>query len=516
MEKVKVFLAGASGSMGFEAFQNLWKRRKNYDIILLQRPSEKNKNLFRKYEIECGITPITGKGTVKGEGLKIVWGDAIVYEDVKEACHGIDWCLCPMAFISPAADINPDMAKAVNTTAIKHIVKAIEEQPSGTERVKFIYTGTVAETGDRLPPIHVGRVGDPLKPSIFDFYAITKIAGERAVLESNIKHWVSLRQTFIMTTDDLMDPIMFHQPINSFMENNTKEDAGRGLVNCLDVPEDSDFWRRVYNMAGGPSCRTTFYEMMKRALAINGLRLDRVIERKWFALRNFHMQFYEDSHVLNDYIGNWGHSNEHYYENLAQDRSIGLKLISFLCSRIPFIRNQVEKATYKRFYKMVAESKNGTVYWYENKNDMRISAFYKDYKTYESIPDWGVDIPELDASKLESIRLDHGYDESKEKLDIPDLKSAAAFRGGQCLSTEWNGDMYETLDWLCTYEHRFTAKPFTILKAGHWCPVCVSPPWNFDDEAKKNQFFAQVWYPNHDKDEDNYYPEDSYLDIVEQ
>ena len=104
MEKVKVFLAGASGSMGFEAFQNLWKRRKNYDIILLQRPSEKNKNLFRKYEIECGITPITGKGTVKGEGLKIVWGDAIVYEDVKEACHGIDWCLCPMAFISPAAD----------------------------------------------------------------------------------------------------------------------------------------------------------------------------------------------------------------------------------------------------------------------------------------------------------------------------------------------------------------------------------------------------------------------------
>ena len=44
--------------------------------------------------------------------------------------------------------------------------------------------GTVAATGDRMPPIHWGRIGDPLKPSIYDFYAVTKIAGERAVLES--------------------------------------------------------------------------------------------------------------------------------------------------------------------------------------------------------------------------------------------------------------------------------------------------------------------------------------------
>ena len=99
MKKERVFLAGASGSMGFEAFQNLWRRRKDYDIVLLQRPSKKNKFLFRKYEVKCGITPISGKGVVIGKGLKIVWGDATSYEDVKEACDGIDWCLCPMAFI---------------------------------------------------------------------------------------------------------------------------------------------------------------------------------------------------------------------------------------------------------------------------------------------------------------------------------------------------------------------------------------------------------------------------------
>ena len=513
--KEKVFLAGASGSMGFEAFKNLWERREKYQIVLLQRPSKKNKELFSKYEKAIGLKSIPGRGIVENSRMKIVWGDATNYDDVSKACEGIDWVLCPMAFISPAADLNPKMAEAVNTTAVKHIIKAIESQPGGAEHVKFVYVGTVAETGDRLQTIHVGRVGDPLKPSIFDFYAVTKIAGERAVLESNIKHWVSLRQTFIMTTDDVEDPIMFHQPIDSFMENNTKEDAGRGLINCLDVGESSDFWCHVYNMAGGPECRTTFYHLMKQIFAINGLRLEKVVERKWFALRNFHMQYFEDSSILNEYIHNWGDGMENYYTSFDKSRPVYLKLLGGLCKRFSFIRNQVESATYKRFDKMVSESKNGTVYWYENRNDMRMSAFYKDYETYEAIPEWGIDMPELESEKIKYIRLDHGYDETKEILDLQDLKEAAKFRGGFCLADEWDGDMYTSLNWQCAFDHQFTGKPYTILKAGHWCPDCLAPPWNYDEIAKHNPFFAQVWYPNHDKGEQNFYPEDCYQDIVE-
>lgn len=513
MKKCKVFLAGASGSMGFESFRNLWNRRSEFDIVLLQRPSQKNKQLFRKYEKECNIESIVGRGVVESDGLKIVWGDATNYDDVLEACDGIDWCLCPMAFISPAADHNPQMAKAVNTTAIEYIIKAIESQPNGANHIKFIYTGTVAETGDRLQPIHWGRVGDPLKPSIFDFYAVTKIRGERAVLESNIKHWASLRQTFIMTTDDMEDSIMFHQPIDSFMENNTKEDAGRGLINCLDIPDDSDFWRRVYNMAGGPSCRTTYYRLLQRAMRMNGLRLEKVMERKWFALRNFHMQFFEDSSLLNDYISNWNESMEDYYQRMSKNRPFFLKIIAVLCKRIPLVRNLVEKATYRRMKDLVL-TKNGTLYWYENRNDQRISAFYKDYETYESISDWGVDMPEMDSTKIESSKLNHGYDESKNKLDLEDLLNAAHFRGGKCLSKEWDSNLYSTLEWKCAFNHKFKGSPYTVLKAGHWCPECLAPPWNYDEIARKNPFFTQVWYPNHSKDEHNFYPEDCYKDIT--
>lgn len=518
--KEKVLLLGASGSMGFAAFKELWNRKnengeRKYDIVLLLRPSEKNKKMFKKYEITNGIKPIKGNGVSEDahNSFKIVWGDATVYDDVAESVRGVDWVLCPMAFISPEADRHPEQAKAVNTTAIEYIVKAIEEEPNGVEHIRFVYTGTVAATGDRLPPIHHGRVGDPLKPSIFDFYATTKIRGEWAVLESKIKHWASLRQTFIMIPDvlSLQDPIMFHQPINSYMENNTMQDAGRGLVNCLDIPDDSDFWRRVYNMGGGPSCRIIFLDFMKIAYDLLGMDYRNVMERKWFAIRNFHMQFFDDSWVLNEYIHNWGDSMDNYKEMMRLGLPNSLKAIATMCKVFPLFRSIVEQVTYKKL-KALAERPDGTLGWYNSKNDMRISAFYGSFEKFEQIPDWDVDMPEM-RHDAPFVQLDHGYDETKVKLDLSDLQGVAGFRGGECTSLSWNGDMYETLDWRCAFGHEFSAKPYTVLKAGHWCLQCLPPPWNYDEIAKKNPFFAQIWYPNHDPLEHHFYPEDCYKDI---
>ncbi|MFW9919403.1 MAG: NAD-dependent epimerase/dehydratase family protein, partial [Candidatus Thorarchaeota archaeon] len=225
--KESVLLLGASGSMGFEAFKQLWARRdeigaRKYDIVLLLRPSKKNKEMFDEYLKECNIHGIESSGCVEGDGLRIVWGDATIYSDILEAVQGVDWILSPMAFIAPAADHDPETSKAVNTTAVEHIIKAIYEV-GGQDHIKLVYVGSVAETGDRLQEIHMGRVGDPLKPSIFDFYATCKIAGERAVIESGLKYWVSLRQTYIAIPDtmSLQDPIMFHQPLDTCIEFNT-------------------------------------------------------------------------------------------------------------------------------------------------------------------------------------------------------------------------------------------------------------------------------------------------------
>ena len=105
--------------------------------------------------------------------------------------------------------------------------------------------------------------------------------------------------------------------------------------------------------------------------------------------------------------------------------------------------------------------------------------------------------------------LSHGYDESKpdSELDLEDMKSAAAFRGGECVSESMvKGDLYTPLVWRCHDGHEFKARPYTVLKAGHWCPECCQPePWDFDRLAKFMPFFAQVWYDSHAKGENTEY-----------
>ncbi len=515
--KETILLLGGSGSMGFEAFKELWSRREStgerkYDVTLLLRPSEKNIRKFSPYLRECGMMEAECRGRVQGDGLRIVWGDATDYSDVLEAVKGADWVLSPMAFIAPAADHDPDTSRAVNTTAVQSIITAIYEV-GGENHIKLVYIGSVAETGDRLGEIHVGRVGDPLKPSVFDFYATCKIAGERAVIESGLKYWVSLRQTYIAIPDtmSLQDPIMFHQPLDTSIELNTSRDAGRGLVNCLDMPECSDFWRRVYNMGGGPSCRTTFYHYIRDMYALLGLGdFRKLMERNWFALRNFHCQYYEDSWILNEYIRNWGDSLEDYYRQVLDALPMKLRVARAL-GRVPGIRRLVLKSVRSVMEKMV-DSKDGTRHWFMNNNIPRITAFYGSLNAYNAIGGWD----SFDEGCLESgwNQLNHGYDESNAQLDLSDLASAAEFRGGALLSTSWDGDLYTMLHWKCAFEHEFDASPYLVLKTGHWCPECAPPPWNYDEVARRNPFFAQVWYPNHSKDEDNFYPADCYKDVI--
>ena len=161
MSKTRVALFGASGTMGFQAFQELWTRRDRYDISILVLPGEQRLGQFRSYMRQAGVPKIKGPGVVQGEGFKIVWGDATRYADVAETVRGADWVLNAMAYISPMADYHPQRARAVNFEAIAHIIRAIEAEPDGAARIHYVHTGTVAETGNRPVGIHVGRVGDP-------------------------------------------------------------------------------------------------------------------------------------------------------------------------------------------------------------------------------------------------------------------------------------------------------------------------------------------------------------------
>ena len=165
MVRPVVFMTGAGGTMGQESFKAMLPDvGKIYDLLILVRDSEKNHRLFGPHE---GLS-----------GLTVKYGDLLDREDVAECVRLSDLCLHIAAFVSPQADYFPEKAMRNNYGSTRNLIDEIRAQGK-REIYKFVYIGTVAETGDRMPPIHWGRVGDPIKPSMFDYYAVSKVAAER-------------------------------------------------------------------------------------------------------------------------------------------------------------------------------------------------------------------------------------------------------------------------------------------------------------------------------------------------
>lgn len=468
--KKTVLLTGPTGSMGSATLTELLDRRDRFDIVILAREGKHGRRALRRYR--------------KEPGLRIVWGDLRNYDNVLDAVTGADFVLHTAALISPAADRDPVLTEQINVGSIRNILRAISAQPD-PDAVRLVTVGTVAATGSRLPPIHWGRVGDPINPSIGDLYAVTKIEAERLVVESGLKHWACVRQTFICIPHllSLMHPIMFHQPVNTVFEFVTARDSARLMANACedDVPEE--FWRRVYNIGGGETCRIGYVDYLDRIFGTLGIgKLSQLTERHWFALKNFHLQNYLDSDVLEGYL--------HFRRDSLDDYVAQVKASAPWYLRMGLARIVPPALIRTLVMKRLARRPEGPLRWIEANDQDKIEAFFGSRDEWERIPGWDESIPVPGPA----LRLDHGYDDSlaDAKIGFDEAVSAARFRGGSLLSaTMRDGDIHAALHWRCVSGHEFEATAYLVLRAGHWCPECKPPPW-VAARADHNPFLAQV------------------------
>ncbi len=498
MKKPCVFLTGATGGMGFQGLIRMLPDSDVYETLILARDSKKNREILAPY--------------LDAPGLTIVWGDLNDYDTVYRCVEKADLVLHVAAFVSPAADYYPKEAMQVNYGSVKSLIRAIREQ-GRAEAVKFVYIGTVAETGDRMPPLHWGRVGDPIKPSIFDYYAVSKVAAERYVIESGLKYWVSLRQTGIIgpAMSAIRDAIMFHNCYDNVLEYVSDRDSGILLRNLSyqDATRtlDPSFWGHIYNVGGGESCRVSTAGMFSRLYGDIGITdLSNVLKPKMQATRNFHGHYYLDSDKLEDYLHFRHDSMEYYYDCYLKGLGATKGLATFLC-KLPGGQKLMGAIMGSMFNKL-AKGEHGTVRFIEENMEDHIEAYWGSRAAWEALPDNYNDLEHYeDWARV--VRLDHGYDEEKpeSELSLADMQGAAAFRGGECLAAAMTqGDWQTPLPFRCAFGHTFTASPRLVLEGGHWCDACERESWNYGQRAKLDPFFAQVWTPLHGADELRVYP----------
>ena len=494
-KKYTVFLTVGTGVMGQAVVSEL---SHHFDLINLRL-------LIHKRSIPSIISTIIKNNQ---SSIEIINGDLRDYNTILKGVTGADYVLHVGGMVSPYADSFPYETLEVNIEGMKNICKAVLAQEN-KDSIKVVYIGSVAETGGRNYPYHYGRIGDPINVSIYDHYALSKVIAEMTLVESGIKNWVVLRQTGIIHPGlfNNMKPIVMHVVINGGLEWCTQEDSGRVLRQLvlldIDGKLEKNFWNHMFNLSSGKDYRLSNYEFENYILKGSGLPdPTKIFEPNWFITKNFHGHFYLDSDKLEEFLHfREGISVKDYFKNLGNKVPFFVKLGRFATSGI-----------IKYFMRKLARTKgDGTLDWIENNNEPKIKAYFGSMEEYKKIPATWEEFKIIDLNVENPKLLDHGYDEKKpeSEIDIEDVRSAAKFRGGELLSDNMEkGDLKTKLKWKCGYcKNEFEASPCLILLGGFWCPKCYIPEekWDYDNIAKTCPFFAQLWYNDHQKDENNVY-----------
>ena len=474
--KKVVFMTGATGTMGQETMKQLLSRSNRFKTRILARPSDKNKALLKKYMCPA---------------LEIVWGDMADYDTIKKCVDGADYVLHIGAMVSPAADAYPEKTLYTNIGSTLNIIKAIKEQPD-PDKVHFAYVGTIAMTGSRLEPVHFGRIGDPMQPSIHDYYALSKVFSEAAVFDSGLKYWVSIRQTGQHPSAEGAgeEPIIFHQPPNNVLEWSTSIESGICMANLCENWVDESFWRKAYNLSSGKEYRMTTWELMDVSLKPAGIGYKDLLDPEDVARFNFHGQYYTDSDVLDDYLHFRCIPGTQYWGGVTNEMA-RMMANPMIAAMMPGAEGM------KAHNKEIAKKRMGSAWMEENHETDWVNAFFGSWEAKHNAAPF-----EFHHPSEEESYLNHGYDEAKgmENLNAEDLKKAAEYRGGT-YEGETPEDIYTPVKWRCAFGHEFEMSVNAALHGGHWCPECLKNSWAYPKIARKNPFFAQVWDAQHSKEE---------------
>ncbi len=495
---MKIAMTGTSGQMGREALKQSLELPEVEWVRILLTKKKRNDKLAKALQKKYGARIQIVRGQLSERSVC----DALV-KDAEIVVH-------MAAVIPPASDNFPERSEECNrvgTCTLIDAVKACKVQP------KYIHISTVALYGNRNEKHPFGRVGDPLLVSPFDRYAMDKLYAERYCLDAELKCFVVLRQTAMLHPDmmknNLSDGLMFHTPLNAPLEWVSSRDSGfliRRILERESKGELGGFWNNIYNIGAGKKGRCTGYDTFNDGFAIIGGTTEKFFYPNELAPRNFHGLWFYDAEELEALFSFQRDGVKEYWKEIARQHKVYAlgRIVPAKLIRILLFKKLLRHPNSPRRWAEEGDEAKCTAVFGSLQRAKELSSDWKDYKLL-SKGDFG----DYDAFKEEknAVLLSHGYDETKpmNAWGKEELSSAAAFRGGECLG-EYDGDPYKKISWKCHDGHIFEASPFTVLRGGHWCPVCHQPvPWDFDRIAKFSPFVAQVWYDSHEKEENIVY-----------
>ena len=436
---------------------------------------------------------------------------------LRRLVQGSDLVINMAAVIPPASDHFHERARLCNDVGVDILVSEIE---TAKPMPALVHISTVAVYGNRTGQPFV-RVGDPLLASPLDVYSATKIRGEFHVLESNIEKWAILRQSAMlhpqMLAGNMSDPLMYHTVHAAPLEWSTAHDSGvligKIVKSYIDGTMPQRFWKKCFSIAGGAANRQYGMQTFDSGFAIIGGNMRDFFKPGDSATRNFHGGWFLDGDELNDMFPYIEQTPDDYWREIARTHPV------FKLGKI------APKSLIRKFvFDKLKRNDNAPAYWAAHNDEARMIAYFGSREAYDKLQtaswqDVTLPDPAAIANITENPRpVEYGFDFDKPDAAITeaDLAAVAAAHGGELLSS-FGGDMYEKLKWRTQDGEEFEARPYTVLRVGHWFnPLYEKFVWDFDRLSKKYKIFASVWYDSHATDEDYVFSyTDDYIARVE-
>lgn len=282
-EKKVVLVTGATGNVGKEVLMQLAKMTDRYEIRAFDLKTKRSLAFFDKL-----------KDRIKRRILP-KYGDITKVQTLEEATRGVDVTLHFASLIPPAAYRNPALTEAINVGGTRNLIDALERNAPNSF---LLFSSSVAVYGDRITNPEI-RVGDPLRPSVGDNYAETKVQMEQLIRESNLDSTIFRLSAIMGAGNHHVSGIMFLMPLATPMEFTTPRDTARAFVNALEHLDELK--GKTFNLGGGEQCRVDYDEFLQSNFEIAGLgKLD--FPEGAFAEHNYHCGIFVDGDELEQIV----------------------------------------------------------------------------------------------------------------------------------------------------------------------------------------------------------------------
>ena len=301
---MRVLITGAFGNVGTSAVSALLAA--GDDLVIFEADTPANRRKARRMAREW-------RDRGREKRARVLFGDVRDRSALGDAVPGCQAVVHLAAVIPPLADKKPDLARSVNIEGTAALIEACRALSGAPPRL--VLASSIAIYGDRVSDFWICR-DDPLHPSPGDEYGRSKVEAESLVRHSGLPFSV-LRLSYVVSRKKLdPDPLLFHMPLATKIEICHTEDVGRAFAAA--VREDAALGA-IFNIGGGPSCRTTYHDYLDRMFRLFGLGGAAWLPERAFARSGFHCGWYADSDRAEAVLRFQHKGLREYYEEVREE-----------------------------------------------------------------------------------------------------------------------------------------------------------------------------------------------------